>query len=250
VSALGTNSLPWLAVFVRIRYDLNLAHMKPAILLVMLSLLLSVFAPSLSSASDGDTAPIVQAEFSADDFDWRDMVPYLFAASALSGEQAVKAVLENSKVLRAYVGSQVRAERRPDKSTANGNAPTLDEEVSKRIDEIVQEEILHQHKAAFVDYLLSRRPFPFSEIAAAKSEKHPDAYFMLSFADRSYTAAQVQAKYGAPYDTSVSQWYSVFKYRLDTPRYTSKAVFEIDPVDGAVIKVAVSLKPKKLKNRH
>ena len=73
---------------------------------------------------------------------------------------------------------------------------------------------------------------------------------MLSFADRSYTAAQVQAKYGAPYDTSISQWYSVFKYRLDSPRYTTKAVFEIDPVDGAVIKVAVSLKPKKLKNRH
>jgi len=235
---------------VLIRYDLSLAHMKPAILLVMLSLLPSVLASSLSSASDGDTAPIVQAEFSADDFDWREMVPCLFEAAALSGEQGIKVVLENSTVLRAYVGNQVRAERRPDKSIAKGNGSTLDEEVSKRIDEIVQEEILHQHKTAVVDYPLPRRPFPFSEIAAAKSEKRPDAYFMLSFADRSYTAAQVQAKYGAPYDTSVSQWYSVFKYRLDSPRYTSKAVFEIDPVDGAVIKVAISLKPKKLKNGH
>jgi hypothetical protein len=219
--------------------------MQSAILFVMLSLLPCVFAPSLSSAADA--AAGVQAEFSAGDFDWREMVPSLFAAATLSGEQGVKAILENSKVLRAYVGNEIRAEHRPDNSSAKGSS-TQEDEVSKRIDQIVQEEIVHPHKTAAVDYPLSRRPFPFSEIAAAKSEKHPDAYFMLSLTDRSYTATQVQAKYGAPDDTSVSQWYSVFQYRLDSPHYKSKAVFEIDPVDGAVIKIAISVKPKKLKN--
>jgi hypothetical protein len=68
---------------------------------------------------------------------------------------------------------------------------------------------------------------------------------MLAFTGRSYTPADVQAKYGAPYDTGISQWYSVFTYRLDSPSYTSKVVFEIDPVDGAVLKVAISLKLKK-----
>ena len=121
--------------------------------------------------------------------------------------------------------------------------------MSKKIDEIVQEGISRRHQKAIVDYTLSRKPFPFSEIAAVKSENHSEAYFMLTFADRSYTAADVQAKYGAPYDTDVVQWYSVFKYRMDSPHYTSKAVFEIDPIDGAVLKVSISLKTKKAQER-
>ena len=232
-----------------------LTDMNAATLLVMLSLLLSVFAPSGFSESDGGNQPpgtSAQSEFAADDFDWRQMVPYLFVAAALPGEQGIKAVLENSRVLRAYVEDEVRAECRRDKHPcpAKNDCSVLNEEVSKRIDEIVREGILRRHKTAVVDYPLERRPFPFSEIAAVKSENHPDAYFMLAFADRSYTAAQVQEKYGAPRDTNVSQWFSVFKYELESPDYTSKAVFEIDPVDGAVIKVAISLKPKKPKHRH
>jgi len=227
---------------------------KPATLLVALLSLLSVFAPSLSSASDGNHSPAtaVPAAFSADDFDWREIVPYLFTAASLPGEQGIQAVLENSNVLRAYAANEVRSECRPEKNpcTAKGDGTLPQEEVSKRIGEIVREGIFHKHKTAIVDYQMSRQPFPFSEIAAVRSDKHPDAYFMLAFADRSYTAAQVQAKYGVPYDTSISQWYSVFTYRLDSPHYTSKAVFEIDPVDGAVLKVAVSLKLKNPKNRH
>ncbi|MGA2337476.1 MAG: hypothetical protein WA383_12410 [Terriglobales bacterium] len=225
--------------------------MKPSTLLVVLSLLLSVFALSLSSASDDSIRPpgTSQAEFSADDFDWRETVPYLFVAAALTGEQGIKAVLENSRVLRAYVANEVRAECKPDKNpcTAKGDGFMLEEEVSKRIDEIVQEGIFRQHKTAIVDYPLAHQPFPFSEVAALKSEKHGDVYLILEFADHIYTAAQVQAKYGTPYDTNISQRYSVFTYRVDSTRYTSKAVFEIDPVDGAVIKVAISLKPR---NHH
>jgi hypothetical protein len=73
---------------------------------------------------------------------------------------------------------------------------------------------------------------------------------VVALADHSYTAADVQAKYGTPYDTDIFQWYSVYKYRMDSPDYTSKAIFEIDPVDGAVIKIAISLKPKKHKSHH
>src|SRR5579863_4413522 len=227
---------------------------KPATLLVALSLVLSVFAPSLSSAPDGNHPPAaaVPPAFSADDFDWREIVPYLFTAASLPGEQGIQAVLENSNVFRAYVGNELRTECKPDKNpcTTKGDGALPQEEVSKRVSEIVQEGIFHKHDTAIVDYQLTRQPFPFSEIAAVKSEKHPDAYFMLAFADRSYTAAQVQAKYGAPTDTSISQWYSVFTYRLDSPHYTSKAVFEVDPVDGAVLKVAISLKLKSAKNHH
>ena len=121
----------------------------------------------------------------------------------------------------------------------------LEGEVTKRIDQIVLERIFLRHKRAIVDCPLARQPFPFSEIAALKSEKQRNAYLILELADHSYTAAQVQAKYGAPYDTNIFQWYSVYKYRLDSTGYTSKAVFEINPVDGAVVRVAISLKPKK-----
>jgi hypothetical protein len=216
----------------------------------VLWLLLAVVASFLSVASGGGSQPSgagAPAGFSANDFDWRDMVPYLFAATALPGEQAITAILENSRVLRVYVANEVRAECRADRGScaAKDGGSTLEGEVNKRIAQIVQEGILHRHRNAVVDYPLSSRPFPFSEIAAVKSEKKSDAYLMLSLTDRSYTAAQVQDKYGAPYDTNIFQWYSVFKYRLKTPEYTSNAVFEIDPVDGAVIKIAVSLKPKK-----
>jgi hypothetical protein len=232
-----------------------LADTRSATFLVMLSLSLPILAPLLSSASDDGKHSVgatAQSDFSADDFDWREMVPYLFVAAGLPGEEGIKAVLENSNVLRAYIRNEVRSECRPDEKPCTAKPPgsLSEEEVSKRIDEIVQEGILVQHKTTFVDYPLARQPFPFSQIAAVKSEKHPDAYFMLSLADRNYSSAQVQAKYGAPYDTDIFQWYSVFKYRLDSRQYTSKAVFEIDPVDGAVIKIAISLKPKKSKNRH
>jgi len=227
-------------------------YVKRASLRVILPLLLSLVAPSLSSASDSNSQPAVasaQAVFSADDFDWRDMVPYLFDAATLPEGQALKAMLENSKVLRIYIANEIRSECKPDKTScaAKGEGFTMDGEVSKRIDEIVQEGILHQHKNAIVDYRLTSQPFPFSEIVAIKSGKKPDVYLILEFADHAYTAAQMQAKYGAPYDTNIFQWYSVFTYRLDSPRYTSKAVFEVDPVDGAVKKVAISLKPK---NHH
>jgi len=221
--------------------------MKPGNLLI---LLVFVLAPLLLHASEGGTQP--QTQFSADDFDWREMVPFLFTAAALPGEQGVKAVLENSKVLRVYVMNEVRPQCMPDKNPcpAINDNPLPENDVSKRIDEIVQEGISHRHQKAIVDYKLARKPFPFSEIAAVKSENHPEVYFMLTFADRSYTAADVQAKYGAPYDTDVVQWYSVFKYRMESPHYTSKAVFEIDPIDGAVVKISISLKTKTKKAKN
>ena len=235
-----------------IGYDLSLAHMKSVTLLVILWLLLSVVAPAQASAPGGNPPPgaSAQAVFTADGFDWREMVPYLFVAATQPTEQGIQTVLENSNVLRVYVANEVRAECKPDKNSCPATRDKLEKEVIKRIGDIAREGIFSQHKNAIVDYKLARQPFPFSEIAAVKSEKHPDAYFMLALSDRSYTAAQVQAKYGAPYDTTISQWYSVFKYRLESADYTSKAMFEIDPVDGAVIKIAISLKPKKPKNRH
>jgi hypothetical protein len=222
--------------------------MKPPTLFLMLWLLLRVFAPPWASASDSSNpSPNAQAVLAADDFDWREMVPYLFAAAAMPGEQGIKTVLENSRVLRAYVGNEVRADCRADKNrcAVKGDGLTLEGEVTKRIDAIVQEAISRQHKSKIVDYPLARQPFPFSEIVAVKSEKKQDAYLILQLADHHYTAAQVQDKYGAPYDTDIVQWYSIYKYRVDSPSYTSKAVFEINPVDGTVLKVAISLKLKR-----
>ncbi|MFZ0416486.1 MAG: hypothetical protein WAM04_00160, partial [Candidatus Sulfotelmatobacter sp.] len=221
--------------------------MRPAALLVALSFLLCSFAPPLS-AWDGGDWPAGAVALSADDFDWRATVPYLFAAAALPGEQGIRTVLEHSDVLRAYVANEVRAECRPDKGrcAAKREGFTMDGEVTKRIDGIIREGMVHQHKSTVVDCPL-KQPFPFSEISALRSEKQQDAYLVLQFADRSYTAAQVQAKYGAPDDTDIFQEYSIFKYRLDSPSYRSRAVFEIDPVDGAVMKIAISLKTR---SRH
>jgi hypothetical protein len=226
--------------------------MNSATLLLLPMLLFFPLAPSLWSVSDSSPLPgkTVKAVVSADDFDWREVVPYLCAAADLPGEQGIKEVLENSRVFRTYIAREILAECRPDRNlcTTTSDGYVTAEEVSKRIDQIVQEEFFHQHKTATVDYPLTHQPFPFSEIASTKSEKHSDAYLMFAYAGRSYKAWQLQAKYGDPYDTDIVQWYSVYKYRLDTPRYTSKAVFEIDPVDGAVLKVAISVKLKNSKN--
>ena len=225
---------------------------KPASLLASLSLLLCVFATSVLGASDVGEKPAAASNplmLSAEDFDWREMLPYLFVATALPDEQGIKAVLGHSKVLRSYVSTEIRAQCKTDKDPCPATADAFDQEITKRIDQLVQEGIFHRHNSAIVDYQLARQPFPFSEVAAVKSEKHPDAYLILQLADRSYRAWQVQAKYGEPYDTNIFQWYSVFEYKQDNPQYTGKAVFEIDPTDGAVLKVAVSVKPKKIKGR-
>ena len=239
-------SFPWTMIAALV------TAMRPLALLVTLSFLLCSFAPPLSSARPGPNPPARNPPagavvLSADDFDWRATVPYLSAAAALPPEQGIETVLQNSRVLRTYVANQVRAECTLDKRLCVAkDILILQEEVSKRIDGIIREGMVHQHKSAAVDCLL-KQPFPFSEISVLRSEKQQDAYLVLQFADRSYTADQVEAKYGAPYDTDIFQQYSVSKYRLDSPSYTSRAVFEIDPVDGAVMKVAISLKTR---SRH
>lgn len=228
--------------------------LKSAAILLLLLLLLA-FAPSLSLAAEGAQASgrTAQARFSANDFDWREMVSYLNTAATLPAEDGIKTVLEHSKTLRIYVANEVRADCHRDSTRCPANIAdrsALDLEVNKRIDGIVREGIFHRRKTAIVDYTLERQPFPFSEIAAEKSENGQDAYYLLAFSGRNYTAMQLQQKYGAPYDTSISQWYSVFKYRLDTATYESKALFEVDPVDGAVLKVAINLKLRKAKKKR
>jgi len=222
------------------------ATMKLAIVLA----LLSVASAPCSALDDNRPTPLAPPrELSADDFDWRDMVPQLAEAAALPGEQAIKAVLENSSVLRVYEVSEIRAECRAQKNSCAKivDRSALNQEITRRIDEIVQEGILHRHKSVIIDYQLTHGPFPFSEVAAVRSEGKAEAYLMLQFADHSYTAAQLQAKYGPPLDTNIFQWYSVFKYRVDNVHYRSDAIFEVDPTDGAVLKVAINLKMKKAK---
>jgi hypothetical protein len=221
---------------------------KSAILPAVALLSLTSLATSLAGVSGSNNSQPVAttaAVFTADDFDWRETVPSLLTAATLPAQQGIKTILENSGVLRAYVATEIRAECKPDKNPCDTKADgSLAEEVTKRIDEIVGKEMVSRSKTAIVDYALTRQPFPFSEIAAFKSEKRKDAYIVLTLSDRSYSASSLQAKYGAPYDTDIFQWYSVYKYRLDSPRYNSKATFEIDPVDGAVMKVAISLKSR------
>ncbi len=219
--------------------------MKPATLLLLLAFSVTLLVQSSKASNSGN--PAASATFSADDFDWRDMVPDLFAASAQPAEEGLKTMLENSKVLRAYVARQVRAECKPgnDRCDSSAEGFTVDGEVTKRIDGIVKESLVHQHKCAVLDYPFNRQSFPFTEISALRSENRQDAYIVLQFADRSYRAVDVQAKYGAPYDTNIFDRYSVFVYRLVSAHYTSKAVFEVNPADGAVMKLAISLKAKK-----
>ncbi len=116
-----------LAVSSSIRYDLALhAKIIPATFLLLLSLFLRL--RSVSRQRQTPTIPPVpplQPAFSADDFDWRDMLPYLFDAAALPGEQGIQAVLENSKVLRVYVANEVRTECSPHKDPLRGDRRQL-----------------------------------------------------------------------------------------------------------------------------
>lgn len=220
--------------------------MVPVALFVLLTAL------SFLANAFGGNLPSGNAAFSPDNFDWREMMPYLIAAAGLPQEQGLKMILENAKPLRAYVGSEVRAECRAGNDLLkNGRCDssrpgfTVDGEVTRRIDGVITENLRHERKSVFVDYAFERRPFVFSDISALRSDKKKDAYLVLEFADHVYTAAQVQAKYGVPYDTDVFDRYSVYKYRLVGAHYTGRAVFEINPVDGAVMKLAISVKIKR-----
>ncbi|HTW57862.1 MAG TPA: hypothetical protein VMD99_07030 [Terriglobales bacterium] len=213
-------------------------------------LVLLVVAAPLSNAFGGNP-PAGNAAFTADDFDWRDTMPYLLTAAGLPEDEGLKTILENSKPLRIYVAGEVRAdcELGNDRCDSGRKDYSQDSEVTRRIDGIIREGLRHQHKSAFVDFAFGPRPFVFSQILALRSDKRQDAYLVLQFADNAYTAAQVQAKYGAPFDTDIFGRSSVYKYRVVNARYAGRAVFEIDPVDGAVMKVAISVKVKR-RQRH
>ena len=171
----------------------------------------------------------------------------MFEASQQPGELGLQTLLENNNVLRTYVASEARAECRPGNNRCDSSLAgfTLEGEVTRRIDGIVKEGLRHEHKSAVVDYPFQAHFFPFTEISALRSDKLQDAYLVLLFADRAYDVTQLRAQYGEPDDTNVFDRFSVFMYRLKTPRYTSKAVFEVNPADGSVMKVAISLKARK-----
>ncbi|HYN15879.1 MAG TPA: hypothetical protein VES66_08845 [Terriglobales bacterium] len=224
--------------------------MKPMICLVMMSLLLSGFAALGSRAASSDNSQPSSTsgpvELSADDFDWRDMLPSLYEAAGLPAEEGIKEMLENSRVLRAYVATDIQAQCKPGAQPCGtkSDGSMLQAAETREIDEIVREGIFRRHKITRVDYPLTGQPFPFTSIAAAKTQKHRDAYLVLDFTEHSYTAAQLQEKYGAPYDTIIFQWFSMYKYRLDTKTYAARAAFTINPVDGEVRRVTISLKRK------
>jgi hypothetical protein len=227
-----------------------LSAMKP-ITLALTFLVLSGFPPAMWSAGPDDAnqpATVIgpSVAFSADDFDWHETLASLYVAAGLPDEQGIKAALENSRVLRAYVASDIQAECQSGSRACaeKTGSSSLQGEVTKRIDEIVQEGTSHHHKVTLVDYALMRQPFPFTDIAAMRTENHHDAYLVLDFASNTYNVAQLRDKYGAPYDTDVREWYGVYKYRLDTRDYAARVAFEIDPVDGSVLRMAIRLKRK------
>jgi hypothetical protein len=156
------------------------AAMKLTVFSLFLSI--SVYVPSVSNAASAGRQPAAatQAPFSVDDFDWREMVPSLFAASALPGEEGIKALLENSKILRSYVTKEVQTECKPGgpRCDSSRNSFTVKGEVTKRIDGIVQEGMLHRNKTSYVDYTMGKS-FSFSEIVAIRSDKREDAYLLL-----------------------------------------------------------------------
>lgn len=223
-------------------------HMKLATPFFALCLFLASLAPFLS-ASDSSHPPTISVAqpFSANDFDWREMIPALAAAAELPGDQAVKELLENSGVLRTYVVNQVWADCKVDRTrcTAISTESALQQEVTGRIDAIVAKTIFTRNKMTIVDYSLAKQPFSFSEIAAYKSQNRRDAYLVLALAGQSYKSVGVKAKYGVPFDDDIFQWYGVYKYRVDNPGYRTEAVFEIDPPSDSVIKIAISFKAKK-----
>jgi hypothetical protein len=221
-----------------------MATKSPSLLLLLAFLLTS---SARSSIALGYGNPPGDAAFSAEVFDWRETLPYLFEASQQPGELGLQTMLENSQVLRAYVASEAQTECKPGNNHCDSSLAgfTLEGEVTRRIDGIVKEGLRHEHKSALVDYPFQARFFPFTEISALRSDSQQDAYLVLLFAERTYDVTQLRAQYGDPDDTNVFDRFSVFMYRMNTPRYTSRAVFEVNPADGAVMKVAISLKARK-----
>jgi hypothetical protein len=217
-----------------------------ASLLALVSLSILMASRSAASDSGNSSEPKTTQISSANDFDWQEVVPALATAAELPADQGVKELLENCNVLRSYIAAEVRAECISDKNmcAATADKPAFERQVTARIDGIVAKEISTKNKTAMVDYTFSES-FPFSEVAAYRSQNRPDAYLTLAPADRSYTSSLVKARYGEPFDDDVFQWHGVYKYRLDKPEYRSEAVFEIDPTNDAVVKITISFKPKK-----
>jgi len=214
---------------------------------LMILLLLSSLGPMGSGAASAQSeqASVPSAEGkpdSADDFDWREMIPLLYRAAGLPPEEAVKLMLENTAVLREYVALELQAQCGP-RAPACDSQPASPALITKRIDEVLREGIFTRKNVTRVDYLM-RQPFPFVAVAAMKSRNRRDAFLVLDFAEKSCTAAQIEDRYGSPRDKTIFQWFSMFEYRIDAKAYVARAAFTIDPVSGEAQRVAISLKRK------
>lgn len=207
---------------------------------LILSFLFAAFVPMSGAVPPSDDAQSAMVgdsvRMDASGFDWRTALPYLDKAADLPDEEGIRELLENLTVFRAYIAKEIATQ---DTKTARDAA------VTEKIDAVVHEQIFRRHNIARVDYPLTRQPFPFTFVAALKTTKHQDAYLVLYFKEKSYTAAQVQGKYGAPSDATIFGASSLYTYKLDTATYTAKAAFTIDPVSGEVNRVAISLKRKR-----
>ncbi len=208
-----------------------------------LFLLLFLFAAcssvSVWSASGDDAHPAAaagSAATSAAGFDWRSTLPYLDKAADLSEEDGLRELLENLAVFRTYIANDLLSQ---------GVRPVGDTAVTQKIDQLVHEGLFRRRKITRVDYRLSRQPFPFTFLAAVKTSNHHDAYLVLYPVEKSYTAAQVQAQYGPPPSTNIVGTASLYTYKLETATYAARATFTIDPVDGTVDRLAISLKRKR-----
>jgi hypothetical protein len=115
----------------------SIMETRPVALVFAVSVILGL-TPRLAVASGGEnngSGAVVVTDFSAEDFDWRYIVPSLFTAASLPGEQAIKTILENSRVLRTYVAKQLRGECTTHRRlfATTDDTSVRGEEVSKRM---------------------------------------------------------------------------------------------------------------------
>lgn len=208
---------------------------------IVIALLFACMLPPAASPAPADDArsasAAASAAVSAASFDWRAALPELDKAAGLSEEDGIRDLLETLPLLRAYMARELAAQ-----------AAVQDQAVTDKIDAVVRQELFHHRDVTRVDYPLKHQPFPFTFVAAVKTRKHHDAYLVLYFADKTYTAAQVQAKYGAPPSASIVGAASLYTYKVDTPTYSARATFTIEPVDGSVDRLAISLRRKPARN--
>ncbi|HLX81863.1 MAG TPA: hypothetical protein VKS43_14885 [Burkholderiales bacterium] len=213
--------------------------------IVVTAVLLATFDHKSSANKENNEDPLPVIDYKKR-FEWADEIPYLYRASGMPPQDAVRLILQNSAHLRTYMAIQLlrgcSSESSDSICSAKLGEPALEEKISSGIDQEVTARLKSGGEMTSADISLLRQPGPFTRLIALKSHASPYASLVFFLTGgNGYSATRIKEMYGNPSDETSSDDSYVMTYKSQTTSYSTKTEFQVNVNSGEAKRVMISL---------